>query len=432
MNTVITICAKNYIGLSLILGQSVEKYNKDCRFLIFVADEMSQEDKIRLSVPDNVVFAREVLPLADSIWDEMAFKYNLTEFCTAIKPFCLEWVFNNTSTDKVIYFDPDVLIYDSLDIIWNILDKSSFLITPHILTIETEFTGQIKEEGILFSGMYNLGFIGLKKTIHVRQMLDWWKNRLTYKCYSDNLNFYFFDQKWIDFLPCFFPEEEVYICRNMGFNVAPWNYYERKLINIDGKYFATSRISKDSKLDPLIFVHYSGYNYKSLLNNRIEQKNIENLKKYPDIEDIMIEYHDYLQLNKQYFLHYIGLPYSYSCFDNGEHITSYHRRLLKGLLDRKEIVSRPFDTYRGSFYDRLKKNRLMPNGSNIDPETVRRGVVSKQFGKQLYVLNFLSRLLLRIIGVEKYMQILRAMRFYSRYEVQIHLLDTKYMKDNLY
>lgn len=275
MNTVITICAKNYIGLSLILGQSVKKFDKNCQFLIFVADVMSAEDKKRLDVPENVIFSKEVLPISEKLWNEMAFKYNLTEFCTAIKPFCLEWVFENTKSDKVIYFDPDILVYNSLDIIWKQLDKSSFFITPHILTIETEFSGQVKEEGVLFSGMYNLGFIGIKKSDSTKKMLDWWKNRLTYKCYADNLNFYFFDQKWIDFLPCFFSQDEVFICRNLGLNLAPWNYYERKIIDIDGKHFVKSRIVGDIPTVPLIFVHYSGYNYKSLLDNRIEQKTLK-------------------------------------------------------------------------------------------------------------------------------------------------------------
>lgn len=432
MKSVITICAKNYIGLSLILGQSISKYNKDINFYIFVADEMSEEDKKRLDVPSCVYFAKDVLPIEEQLWDEMSFKYNLTEFCTAIKPFCLEWIFNNTKSEKVIYFDPDILVYDSLDLIWNQLDSSSFFITPHIVTIETKFTGQIKEDALLLSGMYNLGFIALRKSSYSKQMLEWWKERLINKCYVDKLNSHFYDQKWIDFLPCFFPQQEVFVSRNLGLNMAPWNFYERKFVEHGGKRYVRNRIIQDTSEDTLVFVHYSGFNYKLLVKNTVEQGNIDDLKDYQDVKSLMNEYHDYLIANIETFLHYIDLNYSYSNFDNDIKITSYHRRLFKGLIDRGETVIKPFSTTTGSLFDRLKNCGLISKADNFDPVSVKRGVVHKQFGKQLYMLNFLSRLLIRLIGVSRYMKLLRAMKFYSRYEVQIHLIDKKYMKDNLY
>ena len=80
----------------------------------------------------------------------------------------------------------------------------------------------------------------------------------------------------------------------------------------------------------------------------------------------------------------------------------------------------------------LKTQNLIGNDNDVDANAVRRNDVNKKFGKELYYLNLMSKIVVRLIGVTRYMQLLRAMRFYSRYEVQIHLLDKQFMKDNLY
>ncbi len=83
-----TIVAKNYIGLAQILGQSLQRQNPAIDFRIYVADEMTDGNA---TLPPNVVIAKTALKdLSDSQWTDMAFKYDLTEFCTAIKPFCFE------------------------------------------------------------------------------------------------------------------------------------------------------------------------------------------------------------------------------------------------------------------------------------------------------------------------------------------------------
>lgn len=90
-NCIFTICAKNYVGLAQILEKSVLKYNKNVDFYIVVADEYGKDDPV---VNDkNILIAHEFLNIDEKLWTNMAFKYNLTEFCTCIKPFSIEYFF---------------------------------------------------------------------------------------------------------------------------------------------------------------------------------------------------------------------------------------------------------------------------------------------------------------------------------------------------
>ncbi|MBQ4013138.1 MAG: hypothetical protein II607_04395, partial [Bacteroidales bacterium] len=78
-----TIVAKNYIGLATILGESLKRHDPDVDFRIFVADEKAAEMP---KLPGEVVFARDVLGYTEDEWTDMSFKYDLTAFCTSIKP----------------------------------------------------------------------------------------------------------------------------------------------------------------------------------------------------------------------------------------------------------------------------------------------------------------------------------------------------------
>ena len=63
-----TIVAKNYIGLGLILEQSIRKYYSDFDFYIVVADEPSATD-----LPQNVIIASRRPRLSTQRWLALPF-----------------------------------------------------------------------------------------------------------------------------------------------------------------------------------------------------------------------------------------------------------------------------------------------------------------------------------------------------------------------
>ena len=80
MNCAFTICAKNYLAQALTLRESFLKHNPSLNFFIFLADKIDGVEDV-----DGVV-ALDKSWIPD--WVNMAFKYDVIEFNTSIKPFC--------------------------------------------------------------------------------------------------------------------------------------------------------------------------------------------------------------------------------------------------------------------------------------------------------------------------------------------------------
>lgn len=107
----------------------------------------------------------------------MTFKYDLTEFCTSIKPACFQWIFNK-GYEYAIYMDPDIYVFSSLDIIYKKLSLYDIALTPQIAGIHTNYTGEHPEWAMNVNGIFNLGFCGMRNTEISQTVLAWWKLRL--------------------------------------------------------------------------------------------------------------------------------------------------------------------------------------------------------------------------------------------------------------
>lgn len=424
-NCVFTIVAKNYIGLAQILEQSIKQYYKNLEFFIVVADELMED----VVYPDNIIEAKNKIGIPIDLWYNMAFKYDLTEFCTSIKPASFIYFLNKY--EKVIYLDPDILFYDSIEAVYKLLDDCSMLLTPHITQIALEPRSDSPENVWLSCGIFNLGFCAVKKTVKVLELMKWWHRRLEVACFNDRLDSTFTDQIWMNFAPALLSSKELHIVYDLGFNIAPWNFFERKILFEDGKYYVVSRFRKDMiNKEHLLFVHYSGYNYKALLNSHIVQNNVSALYDYEDIRLIMDVYAKHLQRNKSLFLKFINQRYTYNYFDNGTEIQLLHRRMYRALIMKKENINNPFCTS-DVFYKMLKNRKLLPsNCYNVEKISREERQQMKQ-SSRLLILNKMSRLCFRLIGYNRYLLLLKFFRLFSRYEAQIHLLHHKYDLINL-
>lgn len=418
-----TICAKNYIGLALALEQSIKEYNDDVEFLIFVADEFSEEEEIE-DLPENIIIAKDAIGISHDQWNQMSFKYDLTEFCTSIKPSCFKYVFKEFNADACIYFDPDILVFNSLDTIYNKLESNSIVVTPHITTIQDIYTGKLNERNLLYSGMFNLGFMALKKDDNAKKMLDWWEIRLEDRCFQNMMENYFTDQKWIDFLPSFFPTQ-LLVSHDLGLNVAPWNFYEREIINEDNSFFVKNRIKKEvDTVYPLTFVHFSGFNYKALINGDIVQGNIKEFGIYPDYQKIFDLYSDFIKQSD--FSRYVQLSYSYGCFSNQVSISSVYRKLFRRLYEDEKITSNPFEA-NNSFYLSLKQAKLInENMLKTDKVSIE---TAENVEQKTLMINKLLKALFKCIGANRFFMLMRLMRLYSKIENHVYLIDKSYLKN---
>ena len=333
-NCIFTICAKNYIGLAQALEKSVLRYNSDVDFFIVVADEFDSGKEPE--VASNVLVAKKFLNIDERLWTNMSFKYNLTEFCTCIKPFCIEYFFTQKQYETVCYMDPDTYLFSDFSYVYDKLSKFLVVTAPHITIPDYPYTGDLPDRSFLFNGISNFGFGAFRNHPKVINLMKWWEDRLSILCFGEMLWAVCTDQKWTDFFPAFLNYDEILFSNNLGLNVAPWNYFERRIVKEGDTYYVVSRTGASDRKDKLVFCHFAGYNYKEMSStgvvNNQNRMRISNLKEYPDVNPLIDEYVQFIYANRDLFCKFLDLPYSYGCFDNGVRIDKLHRRLYNGAV----------------------------------------------------------------------------------------------------
>lgn len=412
-NCIFTIVAKNYIGLAQILGQSISQFHCDIDFYIVVADEFSE----RNNLPKNVIIARHTLGYTAEEWTDMSFKYTLTEFCTAIKPAAFQHFVKN-GYEKIIYFDPDIYVFSPLTAIFKVLEDYDMALTPHVAGIHPCYQGE-DEWAICVTGIFNLGFCAISNTPIVSQIMVWWRERLKTQAFCDRTVGTFTDQKWMDWIPGFLGER-LYVFRDLGMNLAPWNYFERKIIQSgDGSFMVRYRYDDNcAENTPLVFVHFSGYDYKLLMQNVVAHQRLSNPEAYKDIELATAKYCKALTEQEKTFNSFITQNYQYNYYDNGEKIENFHRRIYNGLAKDGKAIQNPFSTNSGSLYQLFKKKSMFVKEKidSLTPQNL------QGMNKKIKILNSLFYLLYRLMGYKRYPLFVKSLYRYCQPENHIFII----------
>ena len=151
------------------------------------------------------------------------FMYDVTELSTAVKPLLLRRLLAE-GAPSVLYFDPDIQVFDSVESLWQLATERGIVLTPHILSPIPDDGFEVSDLAVLRAGVFNLGFIGVGAG--TERFLEWWSGRLRRHCISDPANGMFVDQRWLDYVAGLFPHV---IVRDPGCNVAYWNLHERNV-----------------------------------------------------------------------------------------------------------------------------------------------------------------------------------------------------------
>jgi hypothetical protein len=167
---VCTIVAKNYLPFARVLMSSLKKANPEFRRFVILADDVN--GYFDPGAEDFELILSEDVGIPNSKW--FHFKYTILELSTAVKPYVLEYLLTRYNLSKVIYLDPDIRVYRSLDGLSRRLDSASMLLTPH-LTAPLDDWRHPDDLDILRSGSYNLGFVALTAAPGMRRFLSWWQ-----------------------------------------------------------------------------------------------------------------------------------------------------------------------------------------------------------------------------------------------------------------
>lgn len=426
-NCIFTICAKNYIGLAQALEKSVKQYNDNVDFYIMVSDEFDTGKEPK--VAENVLIAKDILGIDDKLWTNMAFKYNLTEFATCIKPFSIEYFFTKKGYETVCYMDPDTYLFSDFSYIYEKLSKYLVVTAPHITIPDYPYTGDLPDRSFLFNGISNFGFGGFRNHPKTINLMKWWEDRLSILCFGEMLWAVCTDQKWTDFFPAFLGNDECFFSNNLGLNVAPWNYFEREVVKEGETYYVKSRTGASDRKDKLVFCHFAGYNYRELSAGVVNNQNrmrINNLKDYDDINPLIDEYVKFIYDNRELFNNFLDLPYSYGTFDNGMRIDKLHRRLYNGANTNFGYSKNPFTTAgTDSFYALLSsKGLIIKNVGKGKIDDVSQ--MNSGFEKKLRYLYKLLRVFYKVVGYKKYVLFLQFIRRLSLYDNNTFLLGKEF------
>ena len=270
-NIAFTIVAKNRLPSALLCRNSFLKYNgEDSDFIIFLADMVASKADVDLLQRCEPIRCHNVLksiPIFQqtNMLQQMEFKYNIVEFCTSIKPFCIEYLMWE-GYDKIVYIDPDVYFYNDIGETFKALDKYDCVLTPHMLSPMPSDGAFPVEQDILKTGVYNLGFGAWKASSKVVDFIRWWETKLQNQCFHKLESHQFVDQWWMGLAPCFL---DTHIIKDVGYNCAYWNLHERDIRrDIDSKKWMVAGVlsSEHCKSTPLVFYHFSGLDYQRPAN----------------------------------------------------------------------------------------------------------------------------------------------------------------------
>lgn len=243
--TICSIIAKNYLASARVLCESFLSFHPAGKCYVLIIDEFDGFiDPVQ--EPFEIVSLEELnIPRLRSF----CFQYNIIELATAAKPYLLHFLLENNRSDKLLYLDPDILVTNPLDELYDLLDSADALLTPHL---DRDFPNDgflPVIESVLLCGIYNLGFIGIRDSLNTRSFLEWWKEKLYDKCILAPEKGYFVDQRYIDLAVTLFPNFKV--LSEPGYNMAWWNLHSRTI----------TRNKDDWRCNgaPLYFYHFSNY-----------------------------------------------------------------------------------------------------------------------------------------------------------------------------
>jgi len=301
-----TICSRNYLAYALTLRDSLREAEPGLDLRIFLADQ-----PISGKMPEDV----EIIQVSDMGAEirDMAFRYTVIEFNTAVKPFCFDYMFEQAGYDAVIYLDPDIRLFAPMQQVHDALaGGASCVLTPHIRLPLPE-DDALLELDLMRSGTFNLGFAAFANTPEARTFLKWWKGKLRTHCRVDLQNGLFVDQRFVDFAPSFL--EHLTVLRDPGYNVAYWNLANRPVQKTAAGWTAAG--------NPLVFFHFSGVtpgapDVFSKHQSRFDMTNIG------DAADLVRDYVDCLAANGQAL--WSAIPYAYGEFETGEPIVDPMRQ----------------------------------------------------------------------------------------------------------
>ena len=320
-----TVITHNRIAYARALFDSVNQHNSGFSCYALVIDAPAKTAELRETGFEIISLHSLQLDRAT----DLLFQYTPFELCCALKPAVLRFLFEKLGHEQAIYLDSDILVLSALGGLLEQFDSFDILVTPHLDAPYPADGKKPDDAHVMLSGVFNLGFIGVKNSEQGRAFLQWWMGKLEDGCVQDHFNGIFVDQKYVDMAIGMF--HGLGIVRDPGCNVAYWNLHSRE-VSQDGNQWRSNGV-------PLLFYHFSDFDPSrpGVLSGHQDRFQLEAL---PALQALFLHYCE--QLERHGLKQTRDLPCGYARYSNGRRISPATRRAY--LLAPPEIrPEQPFE-----------------------------------------------------------------------------------------
>jgi len=337
---VFTSITANYIPKAKILAKSFKQHNPGGIFVLCLV-----ERSIHAAANDPIFdYIFTAVELGIPQFESFMFKHTVVEACTAVKGYAFKKLLSQFHDEHYfLYLDPDIFVLGPFTELVDALKYYDIILTPHLCTPEETLDAIMDNEiCALKHGVFNLGFLAIKRSSEGDRFIDWWTYRLHEFCWADIPSGLFTDQRWMDLAPCFF---DVHIFKHPGYNVATWNLTHRPISSVNGEYYAAQV--------PLRFYHFTGFDSGA--------NEIMLLKYCPDTNNPLYALRKrYLELLEEYGQKELGeTSWSFDFYDNGNRIRKEHREVYRLNREFQHCFTNPFDTEKANkFYGYLMNDKM--------------------------------------------------------------------------
>lgn len=253
MKTFCTVITKDYLPYAIALYKSLRKFDPTMQLQVLVVDGDIAAERIATYPGMKIIPVSEMMnfSLTRSLYKKYAHT-SADNFRWSLKPVFIRYLLTKSFT-KVIFTDCDVFFYEDYAFLFNELENSSILLTPH-----WRCSNPLKDEqaflSIFSDGIYNAGFIGA--SMAAIPALEWWAQVCHYQMVTDEAKGLREDQGYLDLVPVQF--ENVVIIRHKGCNISAWNQIECKRILVGDKVLING-------IYPIVFIHFNTTQFTQIL-----------------------------------------------------------------------------------------------------------------------------------------------------------------------
>lgn len=248
-NIYCTLFDYKYLSRGLALFESLQQFDDDIELYVVAMDDIAKDKLVSENIKNMVV-----IPISDIekrnpklLWAKG--NRSSVEYCWTCTPCAIYHILNHYDCDTCTYLDSDIYFYKNPNHVLEKIKDYSTMLVPHLYSKK-----ETRREELC--GKYCVEFVPFKKEKRSMEILKHWTEQCLEWCYDKFEDGRFGDQKYLEEWENW---DDVYISRDHGLGVAPWNAERFDLIKNENGSYDLIDLESDMERYSMTFYHYSRF-----------------------------------------------------------------------------------------------------------------------------------------------------------------------------